>query len=188
MPRGAIDLRFDAQTTDPGQYTFEKMVSGGYLGSLALATLKAAAQDGLFTSIGAKSIDAIESLETKQINRLLRNPEAPLDGTAFSAAAPSSAEDTLTLFLIVDRLVERAAKLTAVNLSSVVLKSGAGENPCFPACITAEGTTFYELKSLKERVDFYLREFLTNTMRRYYEFVSVENATLVGAAIAGLTN
>ncbi|MHC4238214.1 MAG: hypothetical protein ACYSUC_00425 [Planctomycetota bacterium] len=85
-------------------------------------------------------------------------------------------------------MVERAAKLTAVNLSSVVLKSSQGENPCSPVCIVAEGTVFYGLKSLRARVEYYLKEYLEDKKQRYYEIVNVENATLIGAAIAGLTN
>jgi len=75
-----------------------------------------------------------------------------------------------------------------VLLSSVVLKTDKGQNPCVPVCITAEGTTFYELKSLKERVECYVKNFLQDKHGRYIELVSVENATLIGAAIAGLTN
>jgi hexokinase len=55
-------------------------------------------------------------------------------------------------------------------------------------CIVAEGTVFYGLKSLKARVEYYLKEYLKDKKHRYYEIVNVENATLIGAAIAGLTN
>jgi hexokinase len=57
-----------------------------------------------------------------------------------------------------------------------------------PVCITAEGTTFYELKSLKAKVEFYLTSFLKEKHNRFVEIVSVKDATLIGAAIAGLTN
>jgi len=92
------------------------------------------------------------------------------------------------LYYLIDRLIERAAKLTAINLSSVVIKSQKGKNPCFPVCIVAEGTTFYQLKSLKQRVEYYLKTYLEDRKNRYYEIVNVDNATLIGAAIAGLTN
>ena len=68
------------------------------------------------------------------------------------------------------------------------MKGQKGENPCAPVCIVAEGTTFYELKSLKSKVEFYLKSYLENKKQRYYELVNIENATLIGAAIAGLTN
>jgi hypothetical protein len=44
------------------------------------------------------------------------------------------------------------------------------------------------LKSLKSKVEYYLKSFLEEKHNRFFEIVSVENATLIGAAIAGLTN
>jgi len=37
-------------------------------------------------------------------------------------------------------------------------------------------------------VCFHLTRYLTGARGRYYEIAGVENATLIGAAIAGLTN
>jgi hexokinase len=85
-------------------------------------------------------------------------------------------------------MVERAAKLTAINLSSAAIKCGKGRSPSRPVCIVAEGTTFYHLRSLKHKVEFYLTQYLTKEKDIYYDIVNVENATLIGAAIAGLTN
>ena len=42
-PRSDLDLVFDSTTGNPGNYTFEKMFSGGYFGGLCLTVLKAAA-------------------------------------------------------------------------------------------------------------------------------------------------
>ena len=56
--------------------------------------------------------------------------------------------------------MERAAKLTAVNLASIALKSGAGRDPRRPICVTADGTTFYELKGLREKTLRFLEPFL----------------------------
>jgi len=44
------------------------------------------------------------------------------------------------------------------------------------------------LKSLKTKVEYYLKSFLEEKHNRFLEIVSVKNATLIGAAIAGLTN
>jgi hexokinase len=90
--------------------------------------------------------------------------------------------------VLVDRMIERAAKLTAINLSSVALKSGKGRNPTRPICIVAEGTTFYHLTSLKQRVEYYLKQYLVEKKHVFYQTINVDNATLIGAAIAGLTN
>jgi len=182
--RGTVDLRFDARTTDPGEYTFEKMISGGYLGELARELLIAATQAGLLSEGFTRGLQALAHLETREVGAFLASPTA----TGDTFARTASEDDLLTIYLLIDRLVERAAKLTAVNLSSVILRSGCGPDPTRPVCITAEGSTFFGLPTLRERIDYYLRAYLVREKRRHYEFVQIDNATLIGAAIAGLTN
>jgi hexokinase len=186
-PRGTLDLQFDESTLNTGMSTFEKMISGAYLGPLCLHCARAAAADGLFSTAAAEKLDSVREIDTKDINDFMYHPKGTGNPLA-SALGAGTDKDAVTLYSLVDRLIERAAKLTAVNLSSAALKSGQGENPCSPVCIVAEGTTFYGLKSLKTRVEYYLKEYLEDKKRRHYEIVNIENATLVGAAIAGLTN
>ncbi|MFB0552568.1 MAG: hexokinase family protein [Phycisphaerae bacterium] len=185
-PRGAVDLQLDESTLDPDKYTFEKMFSGTYLGTLCLKTLLEAGRQELFSKAVTAELLTIEDLETKDVNSFMRYPQA--DSPLAMSCAKGTELDYTTVWYVLDGLIERAAKLTAMLLSSVVLKTDKGQDPCVPVCITAEGTTFYELKSLKERVECYLKNFLQDKHGRYIELVSVENATLIGAAIAGLTN
>jgi hexokinase len=70
----------------------------------------------------------------------------------------------------------------------VSLKSGRGFDPSRPLCIVAEGSTFYRLKSLQPKIEYYLKQYLVEKKHVYYEIVEVKDATLIGAAIAGLTN
>jgi hexokinase len=186
-PRGAIDIKFDESTLNPGMSTFEKMISGAYLGPLCLHCAHVAAEDGLLTEAVGESLRGIKEIDTEQVDEFMSCPTS--GSNPLTAAVNSGTEtDVVTLYYLIDRLIERAAKLTAINLSSMVLKSGCGENPCTPVCIVAEGTTFYELKSLKARVEYYLKQYLEDNKQRYHEIANVENATLIGAAIAGLTN
>jgi hexokinase len=196
-PRGSIDRQFDESSVSPGTYTFEKMISGAYLGPLCLRTIHVAAEDGLFPNLIAKALKKIEQISTEAISDFMYHPtrlgvasrSQKGDGNPLSPALNGGREeDLITLYYLIDRLIERAAKLTAINLSSVVIKSGKGTNPCFPICIVAEGTTFYRLKSLQPRVEYYMKAYLENQKNLYYEIVDIENATLIGAAIAGLTN
>ena len=185
-PRGAIDLLLDESTLDPGKYTFEKMFSGAYLGALCLKALQEAGKQELFSKATNAELLGTEKLQTIDVNSFLQNPQGnnPL---AVSCAGGTS-QDRAAVWYVLDGLIERAALLVAAMLSSVVIETNKGSNPCEPVCITAEGTTFYELKSLKEKIESYLRSFLQNKHGRFYEFVHVEDATLIGAAIAGLTN
>jgi len=185
-PRGTIDLKLDESTFDPGRYTFEKMFSGAYFGTLCLKALQEAGRQGLFSKTMTDELLTIVDFKTKNVNNFMRYPQG---GNPLAVSCSKATEqDCASVWYVLDGLLERAAKLVAVLLSSVVLKTDKGKDPCMPVCITAEGTTFYELKSLKERVECYLKNFLQDKRGRYIELVSVENATLIGAAIAGLTN
>ncbi|MCP4261857.1 MAG: hexokinase [Planctomycetes bacterium] len=185
-PRGRIDLKLDESTLDPGRYTFEKMFSGGYLGELCLKSLREAGGAGFISKGAAEELLAIKDFETKDVNSFLRFPHG--DSLLAAICKKGNEQNCAAVWYVLDCLIERAAKFVAILLSSTVLKTDKGKNPCKPVCITAEGTTFYELKSLKTKVEFYLKSFLEEKHNRFFEIVSVENATLIGAAIAGLTN
>jgi len=186
-PRGTVDEEFDAASISPGVNVFEKMISGAYLGPLCGTTIRAAAEAGLFSADAAEKLLVLQQTTTKDISEFMA---APQDGVnPLSAAMKDTDErDLAVLYYLIDALIERAAKLTAINLSSVAIKCGKGRNPCRPVCIVAEGTTFYHLTSLRRKVEFYLKQYLVDTRKIYYQIVSVENATLLGAATAGLTN
>lgn len=185
--RGTLDERFDSKTKDPGLQIFEKMISGRYLGGLCAEVIRTAAEDGLFSAVVNERLRALETLETEQMNDFLivatRKGNASAD-----LLEGATEEDRATLYHLIDRLVERAAKFTALHLAAFVMKCGKGQSPCYPVCITAEGSVFYGLGDLRTRVCCYLKKFLMEEKKRYYEIVRIENATLIGAAVAGLTN
>lgn len=184
--RGKIDASFDKTTNNPGLYKLEKMISGAYLGPLYQHTLGKACKDGLFSKAVVEALGKLPKLDTKEMNTFMLYPYG--DNPLASACKQGDPADTQTAYGIADRLTERAAKLTAINLSAMAVKSGQGTDPTRPICIVAEGTTFYAMKTLKQRVEYYLKQSLENKKGIYTEIVSVENATLIGAAIAGLTN
>ncbi len=186
-PRGRIDEAFDAQSTSPGVHVFEKMISGAYLGPICFAALQTGARQGLFSQTTAERLLGLKETASKDISDFMSTPEGG-DNPLAIAMAEASTEETAKLYYLVDALIERAAKLTAANLSSAAIKSGKGHNPCRPVCIVAEGTTFYHLKSLRQKVEYYLKQYLVDQKGIYFEVVNVEDATLIGAAIAGLTN
>lgn len=186
-PQGAIDKKFDKSLVNPGVNVFEKMISGAYFGSICLCTIQAAAKAKLFSRVVAEKLASIKELSTKQVSDFMYNPQAG-DSPLSKAIAGADEQDCVTLYLLIDRMIERAAKLTAINLSSVALASGKGRNPTRPICIVAEGTTFYHLTSLRQRVEYYLKQYLVEKKNVFYQTINIDNATLIGAAIAGLTN
>jgi hexokinase len=202
-PQGELDREFDSSTVNPGDYTFEKMISGVYLGPLCLATLKRAARAGLFSSEAGRAVQSLDELDTKQAGDYLEAvlQGSPVDGEAGRHDGASSSSCTLgsgveltgddarVAAAVIDALAQRAALLSAANISSAALKTpAAGSDPERPLCITAEGSVFYGFYSLRDRIERYLDEFLRAGRGCHFQLLQVERATLVGTAVAGLTN
>ncbi len=184
--RGKLDEVFDESTNNPGVHAFEKMISGAYLGPLTLLTMQQCATDGLLSAQTADAIRNIPDLDTKDLNEFMVYPFG--NNPLANACVNGLQNDAQLLYAIADRLTERAAKLTAINLSAMGIKTGQGADPTRPICIVADGTTFYHMKNIRPRVEFYLKKHLEDQRGIYTEIITVGNAPLIGAAIAGLTN
>ncbi len=183
-PRTDVDVAFDNDTANPNNYTFEKMYAGGYFGGLCLKALHTAADEGVFTdetATGLKGISSLASIEANLFTLGEADGENPL-----SQAVKS--EDAGAVSLIIDGLIERAAKLVAGNLAAVILKTEKGTDAEKPVLMTIEGTTFYKLKGLHGMFEKYLQDYLSGDKQRYFEIIEVDRSSLVGAALAALVN
>jgi len=184
-PRTDLDILFDSRTVDPGRYTFEKMFSGGYFGGFCLCVLKAAAAEGIFSGKAASMISRLNDLSSNDANAFVSN-EQDSDNTLKKCF--SGSKDAEKCALLINSIIERAAKMVAANLAAVVLKTGKGGNSGRPVLITVEGTVFYKLHNLKSLFEFYLNEYLSGDKKRYVEFTKVDQSSLVGAALAAMTD
>lgn len=189
-PRGEIDVILDSLTNDPGNQQFEKMISGAYQGSLITGVIRKAIFDGLLSKAFFNRFGKIDHLSSRDIDEFCFYPysDAYLLSNCVNHDTPDCDKDRLVLHHLIDGVIDRAARLVAVNLASIILKTGKGKNPCLPVCVTAEGTTFYKSKLLRGKLDYYVRAYLNDKFGIYCEFVKAENATLIGTAIAGLLN
>ncbi|NLX26131.1 MAG: hexokinase [Lentisphaerae bacterium] len=181
--RGPIDRQLDEQSGNPGGHLFEKTISGVYMGDLALALLKALVAEGCFSASGGAGIRALTELSTIHIDNLTANNGhdiGPLGNECFTE------EDRNVIRTVFRAVVDRAALLTAVNILAAVVKSGAGHDPAHPVCINIDGSTYYKTEGLADRVQNYLSEMLKNR-NLHIRCIQVEDAPIVGAAIAGLT-
>lgn len=182
--RGEFDKTLAATTVQPDQYWFEKMVSGAYLGPLSLVCLKAAADEGLLSAGAAEHSRAIDALTTPEMDAVVwarSLAEGPFEGGVFSD------DDRDLIIGLFSHVIERAALLTAINISAAVLKSDSGKSAERPVCVTVDGSTFYKTCKFKPLVEQYLGEIL-GSRGRHYEIIHVDNAPVMGAAIAGLTS
>jgi hexokinase len=184
-PRSRFDEILDATTGDPGTYTFEKMISGAYLGGVGLTILQAAARAGLFSAPAAHGLLAWQSLANKDLDDFCANPF--IENGPF-AALQLSADDRRTAMELGAQVYIRAALFAAVNIAAAVIKTGAGRDPLHPVGVMIDGSTYYRTLTagLRSRVEEHLRRILGGRGIAY-DLLNVDNAPIIGAAVAGLT-
>lgn len=180
LERSMVDLRFDATTADPGSQVLEKLLSGAYQGPMVLAYLRAAAEEGVFSSQSAVRVGAIESLQAKDVSEFLVYPgqDNPL---AFLVG-----EDKEAALAILDAFFRRAARLTAATLCAVLDATGQAADPQRPVNIAAEGTTFYRCPLLHQYLLEDMQTLGAGKLGLYSQFVQGSNPNLTGAALAAL--
>ena len=181
IERGDIDIAFDRKTNSPGKHVLEKMISGGYIGPFCHAALNAAASEKVLSPAAGRML-----LERPQF--AARDLDAILEGSFASkkAFAALTKEDALAVRTIVTEIVERAAVLTAANLAAGVIKAADAGKSGKKVCISADGSVYYKLYSFRQRAE----KILSKVLEPYgivYEIVKVEDAPIIGTAVAGLT-
>ncbi|ADY13896.1 hexokinase family protein [Sphaerochaeta globosa] len=180
-----LDREYFDSTKQPEQYHLEKMISGAYLGPLSTLVIQKAIADGILSATFAKRFAQLGTVNTTVMSNYL---EMPLNKEyALVACCEGNEDDAIALWMIIDAVIARAAKLTAANLAATVIKSGAGTDPRRPVCINADGTTFYKTEYLKKYTEYYLHTYLQLEYKRYYRFVRIDDSPTIGAAIAGLS-
>lgn len=181
---GSLDRRFMDSTKNPENYHFEKMISGAYLGSFSQVVIEEAIAERILSEDFAERFYTKQPLNTTRMSNYL---EMPHNQAYDLVACITNEADATALHLILDSIIARAAKLTAVNLSAAVLKSQSGEHPRYPVCINADGTTFYKTENLARYTEHYVTEFLQRKHHRHVRFVNIADSPTIGAAVAGLS-
>lgn len=181
--RGAFDLKLDVQSEKVGVHIFEKVISGVYLGSLALELLQALIAEGVFSDVGSASLSVMNDLSTIHINNLTLGDGRDTGVLGTEAFTDKDREIMRTVFTAV---VDRVALFTAVNILAGVVKSGAGKDAKHPVCVNIDGSTYYKTCRLEEKVQAHLKGFL-KSRGLHIRCIQIDDSPIVGAAIAGLT-
>lgn len=185
IPRTDIDIAFDNTTKNPGRYSFEKMISGGYFGGLCTAALKTAANEDVFSSETKINLKNIGELTSEEVNKFVCGIDLSTNALATKLVTKDDANAAAE---IINTMIQRSAKLTAASLAAVILKTGKAKSADKPILMTIEGTTFYKMHNFQILFEAFLQGFLSGENRRYYEIVEVPNSSLIGAGIAAIVN
>lgn len=180
IQRSDFDIALESRSDRPELYVFEKMCSGGYLGSLMLEVLRCASKEGLFSEQTAAALHSLEHLPLMQTDSFMHAPQESELGSLCATQ-----EDAAALFELLDAVLDRAARYATAMISAAVLSTGQGRHPSRPVCVLCNGTTFYKTYRMRERIFSYLHRFLTEEHGIHFELVQKEGDITLGAAIAG---
>jgi hexokinase len=181
--RGPVDLQLDERSENPGGHVFEKTISGVYMGPLTFELLKTLAAENVFSATGKALLLTLENLSTIHIDNLSAKNGRDIGVLGSEAFTDADREIMRTVFAAV---VDRAALLTAVNILAGVVKCGFGQDPERPVCVNIDGSTYYKTFQLADKVQAHLKIMLSEH-GLHIRCIRVDDAPLVGAAIAGLT-
>ncbi|MDF7826079.1 hypothetical protein P4B35_18760 [Pontiellaceae bacterium B12227] len=182
--RGPLDIQVDNESENPGSHVFEKVLSGVYMGTMTLKLLKTLSSElGVFSEKGAAALAALDDLYIIQIDNLAAENGRDIGELGSDDYTEEDREIMRTVF---KGVVDRAALLTAVNICAAVVKGGAGTDPERPVCVNIDGSTYYYTYQMPEKVQGYLQPMLKER-GLHIKCIQVDDAPVVGAAIAGLT-
>ena len=183
---GVLDTEYDLTTKAPGAYTMEKLASGAYLGPLSFHFLKQAVKDGLLSFAKADDFLSWPLLQTKDLNAFMHEPLAR-QGPIGELFGPDE-RDALASFVYLSSIVtERGALVSAAVLAAAIIKAGAGFDPFVPVRVAVEGTTYMIYKGMRKAMESHLHVMLNRVKPRSYAIAPVEQASLLGAAVAALS-
>ena len=183
---GPLDREYDATTKNPGTYTQEKTSSGAYLGPLTLHVLKQAINEGLLKFRKSAELLSWPTLQTKDLNGFMHAPLA-MEGPLGELFGSDERDAIAALSYLTSIVTKRGALLSAAVVAAMVERIDAGHDPFVPVRIAVEGTTYVMYKGMREALEANLHILLNRKGPRTYAISPVEQASLLGAAVAALS-
>lgn len=189
IARSSFDEAMDAKQGDCGANIFEKMISGAYLGNIALEMYRAAAKGGLFSARVLSGVMGLGELSTIDLDGFCASTTCS-GGECSPLTTIFSDPDDAKMARRLGRMVyERAAVLTAIHLAAFAIRTGEGVEKDEPIAIAIDGSTYYKTKTIQfsDIVKQELDDMLVKRRNIHYEILPhIEDAPLIGAAIAAL--
>jgi hexokinase len=183
---GPLDKEYDKTTNSPGGYTLEKAAAGAYLGPLSLHIFKQAVRDGILKFKKSDELLSWPTLQTRDLNAFMHAPLA-MEGPVAALFDKDEIDALKTFAYITSIVTERGALLSAAVVAGAVERTNAGCDPFVPVRIAVEGTTYMIYKGMRRALESWFHLMLNKGKPRSYSITPVEQASLLGAAVAALS-
>ncbi len=175
IKQSRADVAVDLKSGTPGEKCLEKMTSGAYLLDIFTETLRIAHSERIISDELMAKVDR-DGLGFGEINLICENPS---ESELYSLTR--NPEELRELFTLI---YDRTAKLCAINL--MALAKRAEKNGALR--IFVDGSTYYKNEILKNRVNYYIDEYIIRKMGIDVKLSGFDDAVITGTAIAALTN
>lgn len=167
VKRGHFDKVLNKLSKNQNDHLFEKMISGGYLGSL-------------ISLVFSEYIKRKYNFTTEEISLFLAKEKECETIKQLKDYEKNALKD-------ISKVISyRAAKLVSINLTAAIIKSIEFTNKT-NVIISAEGTTFHKFYKFRENVTNLLNENLRDKGINY-KIINDENSVIRGCTIAALLN
>ena len=178
------DVLLRGRAQDPERNLLEKTMSGEYQGPLMDCLMESAAAHGCFSpELTAKVQAGPLGITAVDISKYQAAPAKP---GKLHDLAPEG-EDARTVYQLVDALIERAAMMAVMVLTSIMRETGAGTDPLKPVCVAIEGTTFMKNDIFRQKIMSHLIQYTQRTRGYHCRVMNTDEANLVGSAVAAMT-
>ena len=169
--------RLPSGATEVGaQIPAEKMSAGRYVGDVCLYALRAAAREDVFSEKAAEFISGMTCFET------------PVADKWGSGKLPKElrGDDAVNAVYIINEIFNAAARCVACTLCGILMLTGDGAYK--PVCIAVDGSLYKKSRLFKPALYDYMAVYAGEIMGRKYEFVTADEATILGTAAGALLN
>ena len=177
---GDFDRALNDKSASKEDLIIEKLIGGGYLGTLHQLILKGAAKEGEIYLGSLEKIRSQEKIRTADVDDWAAGEK--LDSVT------ENEDDAGFIREISLALIERSAVYTCACLTALMMLTGLGKEKRKPVCICIEGSFAEKGRHFLPFLNELLTSYSGEVCGCYAKTVVGKNTTQVGAALAALRN
>ncbi|XP_020677386.1 hexokinase-1 [Dendrobium catenatum] len=194
LPLTEYDLSLDAESLNPGEQIFEKLISGMYLGEiLRRVLLKLAKEASLFGDIVPPKLSIPFILRTPHMSSMHHDTSSDLRAVASKLKDVLEITNTTLktrkmVVEICDIIIKRGARLSAAGMVGILKKQGrdSGEKQRF--VIAVDGGLFEHYTLFRECLEGSLAEILGTEVASFVIITHANDGSGIGAALIAASN
>ncbi|KAL9234802.1 hypothetical protein vseg_009628 [Gypsophila vaccaria] len=207
LPRTSYDIELDADSPNPNEQGFEKMISGMYLGEIVRRVMFRMSQESDIFGPVSSNLSKTFSLRTPLMSTMHEDESPDLSEVARILRDVLEIQDVplkvrKLVVNICDVVTRRGARLAAAGIVGILKKSGrdgsggiAGGRPKGPTntsqlrrtVVAVEGGLYKNYRMFREYLNEAVAEILGEELAPFIELKVTEDGSAIGAALLAAT-